>query len=142
LVASLADSLWHRNRTLAEAALEHPFVQGIASGELAPATFAYYVGQDAAFLDAFCRAYALALAKSPAANVVRQDISLELGVCVVNCGIEHFDVVLCVVWAAGAADVVSTGPTRAVPGRVESMGRGSRRGLQPAAHRPHRRMFD
>jgi len=65
LVASLADSLWHRNRVLAEAALEHPFVRGIASGELAPAAFAYYVGQDAAFLDAFCRAYALALAKSP-----------------------------------------------------------------------------
>jgi thiaminase (transcriptional activator TenA) len=64
-VASLADSLWHRNRVLAEAALEHPFVQGITSGELAPATFAYYVGQDAVFLDAFCRAYALALAKSP-----------------------------------------------------------------------------
>jgi thiaminase (transcriptional activator TenA) len=35
---------------LAEAALEHSFVQGIASGELARATFAYYVGQDAAFL--------------------------------------------------------------------------------------------
>jgi thiaminase (transcriptional activator TenA) len=65
LVASLADSLWHRNRVLAEAALEHPFVQGITSGELTPATFAYYVAQDAAFLDAFCRAYALALAKSP-----------------------------------------------------------------------------
>jgi thiaminase/transcriptional activator TenA len=64
-VASLADSLWQRNRVLAEAALEHKFVQGLASGELAPATFAYYVGQDAAFLDAFCRAYALALAKSP-----------------------------------------------------------------------------
>ena len=64
-MASLADSLWHRNRVLAEAALEHPFVQRIASGELTPATFAYYVGQDAAFLDAFCRAYALALAKSP-----------------------------------------------------------------------------
>ena len=64
-MVSLADSLWHRNRVLAEAALVHPFVQGIASGELAPATFAYYVGQDAVFLDAFCRAYALALAKSP-----------------------------------------------------------------------------
>ena len=64
-MVSLADSLWHRNRVLAEAALEHPFVQGIASGELARATFAYYVGQDAAFLDAFSRAYALALAKSP-----------------------------------------------------------------------------
>ena len=49
-MVSLADSLWHRNRVLAEAALEHTFVQGIASGELAPATFAHYVGQDAAFL--------------------------------------------------------------------------------------------
>jgi thiaminase/transcriptional activator TenA len=64
-VASLADALWQRNRVIAEAALEHRFVQGIASGALARATFAYYVGQDAAFLDAFCRAYALALAKSP-----------------------------------------------------------------------------
>ncbi|HET6833328.1 MAG TPA: TenA family protein, partial [Acidimicrobiales bacterium] len=64
-MASLSDSLWDRNRVLAEAALEHKFVQGIASGELARATFAYYVGQDAVFLDAFCRAYALALAKSP-----------------------------------------------------------------------------
>ena len=52
---------------------------------------------------------------------VRQDISLELGVCVVNCGIEHFDVVLCAIWAAGAADMVSTDPTRAVPARVESI---------------------
>ncbi len=64
-MASLSESLWHRNRVLAQAALEHPFLQGIASGELAQAAFAYYVGQDAAFLDAFCRAYALALAKSP-----------------------------------------------------------------------------
>jgi thiaminase/transcriptional activator TenA len=64
-VVSLSESLWQSNRFLAEAALQHPFVQGIASGELARATFAYYVGQDAAFLDAYCRAYALALAKSP-----------------------------------------------------------------------------
>ena len=64
-MASLSDSLWHQNRVLAEAALEHTFVRGIASGELARDAFAYYVGQDAAFLDAFCRAYALALAKSP-----------------------------------------------------------------------------
>jgi thiaminase (transcriptional activator TenA) len=64
-VASLSESLWQRNRALAEAALEHTFVRGIASGKLARARFAYYVGQDAAFLNAFCRAYALALAKSP-----------------------------------------------------------------------------
>jgi thiaminase/transcriptional activator TenA len=64
-VASLSASLWHQNRVIAEAALEHMFVRGIASGELARATFAHYVGQDAVFLDAFCRSYALALAKSP-----------------------------------------------------------------------------
>ena len=57
--------MWHRNQVLAEAALKHPFIQGIASGQLPRASFIYYVGQDAAFLDAFCRAYALALAKSP-----------------------------------------------------------------------------
>lgn len=62
---SVSRELWQRNRRLAEVALEHPFVQGIGSGELPRASFAHYVGQDAAFLDAFCRAYALALAKSP-----------------------------------------------------------------------------
>ena len=64
-MVSLADSLWQRSRVLAEAALEHPFIQGIASGELARASFTYYVRQDAAFLEAFCRASAMALAKSP-----------------------------------------------------------------------------
>lgn len=62
---SLAESLWSQNRVLAQAALEHRFIQGISSGDLSRATFAHYVGQDAAFLEAFCRAYALALAKSP-----------------------------------------------------------------------------
>jgi thiaminase (transcriptional activator TenA) len=64
-VASLSNSLWQRNGVLAKAALEHPFVRGIASGELARAAFAYYVGQDAVFLDAYRRAYNLGLAKSP-----------------------------------------------------------------------------
>ena len=64
-MASRSDSLWQQNQVLAAAALEHPFVRGIASGELDRARFAHYVGQDAAFLDAFCRAYALALAKTP-----------------------------------------------------------------------------
>ena len=62
---SLGNSLWHDKRVLAKAALEHPFVQGIASGELARAAFAYYVGQDAVFLDAYSRAYKLALPKTP-----------------------------------------------------------------------------
>ncbi|MEM9153034.1 MAG: TenA family protein, partial [Cyanobacteria bacterium P01_F01_bin.3] len=39
--------------------------QGIASGALSRTAFAYYVGQDAFFLDAFARAYSLAAAKAP-----------------------------------------------------------------------------
>ncbi|MBI3997848.1 MAG: TenA family protein [Armatimonadetes bacterium] len=60
-----ARRLWEENQDLARRSLEHPFVQGIASGALARSRFAYYVGQDAFFLEAFARAYALALAKSP-----------------------------------------------------------------------------
>jgi thiaminase/transcriptional activator TenA len=60
-----AKELWEGNRDLAEACLGHPFVQGIASGELDRERFRIYVAQDAYFLQAFARAYALALAKSP-----------------------------------------------------------------------------
>jgi thiaminase/transcriptional activator TenA len=60
-----AQELWRSNRELAESCLAHPFVQGIASGELSRARFQVYVGQDAHFLEAFARSYALALAKSP-----------------------------------------------------------------------------
>jgi thiaminase/transcriptional activator TenA len=60
-----AKGLWKHNRDLAEACLAHPFVQGIASGELARERFQVYLAQDAYFLQAFARAYALALAKSP-----------------------------------------------------------------------------
>lgn len=56
--------LWQRNRDLADACLKHPFLQGIASGRLSRASFQLYVAQDAYFLEAFARAYALALAKS------------------------------------------------------------------------------
>ena len=60
-----AKELWERNRDLADACLAHPFVQGIASGDLSRQRFQVYVAQDACFLEAFARAYALALAKSP-----------------------------------------------------------------------------
>ncbi len=60
-----AEELWQRNRDLADACLQHPFVQGIASGQLARPCFQVYVAQDACFLEAFARAYALALARSP-----------------------------------------------------------------------------
>jgi len=60
-----AHELWNANQDLAAACLAHPFVQGIASGELSVRRFQVYVIQDAYFLEAFARAYALALAKSP-----------------------------------------------------------------------------
>ncbi|SFL80568.1 TenA family protein [Geodermatophilus ruber] len=62
---SLARALWAENADLAAAALEHPFVQGIADGTLPTASFAGYVAQDAFFLEAFARAYALGVAHSP-----------------------------------------------------------------------------
>ena len=62
---SLACTLWERNADLAAHALGHPFVRGIADGSLARDTFAGYVAQDAFFLEAFARAYALGVARSP-----------------------------------------------------------------------------
>jgi thiaminase/transcriptional activator TenA len=60
-----AQELWKVNRDLADACLAHPFVQGIASGDLSRECFQVYLAQDAYFLAAFARGYALALAKSP-----------------------------------------------------------------------------
>lgn len=57
--------LWQSNQDLAQACLEHPFVQGIATGTLDRLKFAYYVGQDAFFLESFARAYSLAAVKAP-----------------------------------------------------------------------------
>ena len=62
---TLSKTLWDANRDLAQACLEHPFVRGLADGTLPRATFAYYVGQDAFFLEAFARAYSVAAAKAP-----------------------------------------------------------------------------
>lgn len=62
---TLSTELWLANQDLAQACLEHPFVQSIGDGSLEEGKFAYYVGQDAFFLEAFARAYSVAAAKSP-----------------------------------------------------------------------------
>jgi len=61
----LSDVLWEANNDLAIACLNHPFVRGIAVGTLPTSVFAYYVGQDAFFLEAFARAYSISAAKAP-----------------------------------------------------------------------------
>jgi len=62
---TISNQLWEANQDIAQACLLHPFVQGIAYGTLPSAKFAYYVGQDAFFLEAFARAYSVAAAKAP-----------------------------------------------------------------------------
>lgn len=62
---TISIDLWQANQDLAIASLQGAFVQGIADGTLPKSKFAYYVGQDAFFLEAFARAYSLAAAKAP-----------------------------------------------------------------------------
>jgi len=59
----LHEALWDSCRDLAQACLDHPFVRGLADGTLDPAVFRDYVAQDAFYLRAFVKAYALALAR-------------------------------------------------------------------------------
>ena len=61
---SVAQQLWSANRDLAASCLADPFVAGLADGSTPREHFAWYVGQDAFFLEVFARGYALALAKS------------------------------------------------------------------------------
>ena len=86
-VLPLSLALWQDNQDLAAASLENLFVQGIGDGSLPREKFAYYVGQDAFFLEAFARAYSIAAAKAPTwesfqtfhalANGVLQELNLH-----------------------------------------------------------------
>ena len=76
----LAARLWSDSADLADAALHGAFVQGVADGSLPREAFAAYVGQDAHFLVAFARAYALALASAPDDRTVLAFADLVAGV--------------------------------------------------------------
>lgn len=77
---STSRELWDESAPLAEAARVHPFVRGIGDGTLPRDAFRGYVAQDAFFLDAFARAYAMALVRSPDATGVRTFAGLVAGV--------------------------------------------------------------
>jgi thiaminase/transcriptional activator TenA len=62
---TVSHTLWHDNADLAAATLAHPFPRGLADGTLPRSAFVHYIAQDAFYLEAFARSYALALAHSP-----------------------------------------------------------------------------
>src|SRR5260370_4982107 len=59
----LHDVLWRSNLHLAHSCLAHPFVQALGEGTLKADLFRAFIAQDAFFLGAFRKAYALALAR-------------------------------------------------------------------------------
>jgi thiaminase/transcriptional activator TenA len=75
----LAARLWSDHADLATAALDHRFVHGLADGSLPRSVFAGYLQQDAFFLEAFARAYALALARCPDQHGMREFFDLLAG---------------------------------------------------------------
>jgi thiaminase/transcriptional activator TenA len=79
MTQELASALWRENADLAAAALQHQFVRGLADGSLPLQAFQRYVAQDAYFLDAYARAYALALAHSPDRDAVEAFFRLLAG---------------------------------------------------------------
>jgi thiaminase/transcriptional activator TenA len=60
---ALHKRLWRQNQELATACLNHPFVSGLADGSLSQEAFKSYIAQDAFFLTAFARGYALCAAR-------------------------------------------------------------------------------
>src|SRR5260370_2197750 len=60
----LHDVLWRSNLHLAHSCLAHPFVQALCEATLKADLFRAFIAQDAFFLGAFRKAYALALARS------------------------------------------------------------------------------
>lgn len=76
----LHQALWQSNADLAQACLEQPFVRKLGDGSLDAAVFKNYIAQDAFFLDAFQRAYALALARCRDAEAAATFCDLIAGV--------------------------------------------------------------
>jgi thiaminase/transcriptional activator TenA len=77
---SLSRELWRAHRPLADACRESRFVQRLADGTLPRDAFRSYVAQDACFLEAFARAYAMALAHCPDSDGVAAFARLLAGV--------------------------------------------------------------
>jgi len=69
---ALHELLWRENLDVAQACLHRPFVRSLADGRLDFSAFRRYVAEDAFFLEAFARAYALGIAHSRNSATLRQ----------------------------------------------------------------------
>ena len=76
----LEEKLWTANLDLAQSCLAHPFVQALANGTLKADLFRAFIAQDAFFLRAFLKAYALALARSDDTETISLFCELIAGV--------------------------------------------------------------
>ena len=77
---NLSRDLWDANRDWADRILAHGFVRGLGDGSLPAERFKGYVAQDAWFLEAFARAYALCLANGTSRNDLEAFAGLIAGV--------------------------------------------------------------
>ena len=80
----LTDDLWGSIVPIYDAILDHPFVQGLSTGDLPVAAFRFYVVQDAHFLREYARALALTAAKAPTEATVEMFGSHAAGVIAVE----------------------------------------------------------
>ena len=63
--------LWNENIKLAESSYSSAFVDGIKDGNLPINNFKDYIAQDAYFLEAFAKAYGMAIFKSPDTKTIK-----------------------------------------------------------------------
>lgn len=65
---TFSEDLWAANEDIYQAILRHPFLRGLQDGSLDPETFAFYIVQDARYLEAFATALRATAAKAPRAE--------------------------------------------------------------------------
>ncbi|DAZ93557.1 TPA: hypothetical protein N0F65_006545 [Lagenidium giganteum] len=79
-VPGLAQKLWDQATQMANQSLFHPFVVGIATGDLPKESFEAFLLQDAFYLDAFAKAFAHAATKTTQSRHLLELIRLMSGV--------------------------------------------------------------
>ncbi len=76
----ITKKLWENNSDLASLSLKTKFVQGIRNGNLPINIFKEYLAQDYFFLEAFAKAYGLAVSKSKDKSEIKSLSQLLVGV--------------------------------------------------------------